>query len=504
MASLGQRLAKRLRCRVASEALFAKMKTTSLMDASIIRYFLRVTFHSHQSHLAHLNLFDMRLNFAWKVQFYCAPPGKYTMSPRLYTRHVKIAIEQVDVIKEESKFSLLQKEFLKSTLPPIQPIALPEWGGEEAMQGRGKCAQGGPDRCPTACGGSCQCKAGWGGDDCSTFMLRMSQLGDSTDERGTDGPLVQVIVGALVQPCEQSPSPCDVVCDVSVTNAQEGRFVKISTSTKDGVQLEVRELVASVQVTISGQYFDEATGGSTGPAFVAGWKDFLDDGDQPFDVLVGPCASEDPRYNGISQNMYPEETSLSVTNKHHPYPMITKIFPDITHINGRQITVTGQQILFNSTVLYGGVKVSEYGNDRAENAYTWRHFNITNIDYPLTLNESRIVDPLLACRACDVLVTEEIQALEGPNSSSTIGELVSADVLLLQMFGQGRLNRLLCDVQDVTDESDRSGLFDFRWVRDREGAGGGEGRMERGSGRRRGKGTVSLASTTNQHQCRHQ
>ena len=114
------------------------------------------------------------------------------------------------------------------------------------------------------------------------------------------------------------------------------------------------------------------------------------------------------------------------------------------------------------------------------------------------------MDPLLACRACDVLVTEEIQALEGPNSSSTIGELVSADVLLLQMFGQGRLNRLLCDVQDVTDESDRSGLFDFRWVRDREGAGGGEGRMERGLGRRRGRGTVSLASTINQHQCRHQ
>ena len=426
----------------------------------------------------------------YMVQFYCAPADQYTMSPRLYTRHVKIAIEQIpDALLSSGDtglgLSLFQEMFLKSTLPPVQPIAVPAWGGEAAMDGRGKCDPG-ADSCPVACGGACTCKAGWGGDDCSKFMLRMSAIGGSTDERGTDGELIQVKVGASIQPCKHLGTPCEVVCDVSISNDKELRFVV------DGAQ----SLLSSTKVTISGKFFDEATGGSTGPAGLAGFKDFVDDGDQKSELQVGPCTSTDPRYNGIPKNMLPSATSLTLINKHISFPIVSEISPDIVHMStGRQITVQGKRLLQNSTVLYGNTTVSDWST--GAKAYTWRKYNHTGrwLPYPMTVNESHVFDKVFDSSLAfeKVLITHEISALFHNSSASKpanletaqattaafdrrsldsfeVGTEEPADKVLLRMFkNTGRFDRTMCTMlEEAGKDADLSGMFNFSWVSDTE------------------------------------
>ena len=43
--------------------------------------------------------------------------------------------------------------------------------------------------------------------------------------------------------------------------------------------------------------------GGGGGQIVAGVKDFDDDGDQRFDVLVGPCRSTDRRFDRLCENL---------------------------------------------------------------------------------------------------------------------------------------------------------------------------------------------------------
>ena len=435
----------------------------------------------------------------YKLQFYCAQTNRYTMSPRLYTRHVKIAVKQIpnaSVLSADtdSGLSKYQEMFLESTLPPVQPMTVPAWGGEAVMNGRGKCDLG-PDSCPASCGGTCVCNAGWGGEDCSEFVLRVSAKGGSTDERGIDGQLVQVMVGGSIPPCKHLEALCEAVCDVSISNNREAGFVDQDRRSKDAVN-GAPSLLASTKVTISGRFFYEAMGGSTGPAILAGFKDFVNDGDQQVELQVGPCTSMDPRYNGIPKNMFPSATSLTLTNKHISFPIVTEISPDIVHMStGRQITVRGQQLLPNSTVMYGNIKVSDWST--GAKAYTWREYNHTGrwLSYPMTVNESQTFDKVLNLSFAlqKISITSEIHALfyqtftkladsalpvahadeeveaalDGDSLNSlAIGMEAPADKVLLRMFtGTGRFNRSMCMMlEEAEPDAELSGMFNFSWV----------------------------------------
>ena len=194
-------------------------------------------------------------------------------------------------------------------------------------------------------------------------------------------------------------------------------------------------------------------------------------------MIAGPCTSKDPKYN-IPKNMHPPAMRLTLKNKHVPFPMITRIFPDSTHISGRQITVTGRQLLQNSTVLYGGIEVSDWGN--STKAFAWRLLNATQDDrvlvshrwYPLTLNETNIVDSLLdsSLDGREVLVTDEILSLTGHGvageAALEVGKLEST-ITLLRNIALHNVNRTMCDMLDESQlDADLSGLFNFSWVSD--------------------------------------
>ena len=55
---------------------------------------------------------------------------------------------------------------------------------------------------------------------------------------------------------------------------------------------------------------------------VIGVKDFVDDGDQRFRVVVGPCKSADVRFDNIGDNL---QSSATFTNLDVPFPLIERV-----------------------------------------------------------------------------------------------------------------------------------------------------------------------------------
>ena len=335
----------------------------------------------------------------YRVQFYCADNG-YTAPPRVLMRHVVIAVSQAPFV---GAIGPLHASLLQHTLPPVQSVAL-RGVGEAAMQGRGRCSADGQDTCPFGCGGSCVCAPGWGSNDCSSFLLRTAVSAKSTDERGTRGQHVELRVGGLIQPCQRSSLPCDVVCEVSVlSGVGEGAFIEqiggarpLPTS-EDGFAGQVngeKPLPTSTRVTISGANFDPVAGGATDGAVLVGVKDFEADGNRTFDVVVGPCSSEDPQYDGIAQNQHPDVTQIALVNAHVEFPVISAIAPGAAHNAGSGITVRGARFLQNSAIMYDGTDVADWGN--TSNAFRWRFLRQTNTSHPLTRSEAEMIDALQA------------------------------------------------------------------------------------------------------------
>ena len=167
---------------------------------------------------------------------------------------------------------------------------------------------------------------------------------------------------------------------------------------------------------------------------VRGVRDYAEDGDQPFDVRVGPCSSDDARFDGMGFPNDAALTTLGFVNTHVRFPIVESLAPDAVHMSGKAITVRGTSLLANSTVrVGGGFPVSYWGAAEAA-PYAWRWDNVTQSSAPYNRYE------------------QDGPSLEWPNS--TVCKVLEYYDLL--------------DGPPWDNLPNVTGLFNFSWVSERE------------------------------------
>ena len=255
----------------------------------------------------------------YRIQFYCPSKGTAsTLPPVVKESHAEIAMSQSP-----------------SAEPTIPPTRAP-LGGTAALEGRGVCDPSGTDRCPLACAGNgaCKCNAGWHSAECESLVWSASLASAVTDENGTTAELVISL--------RKLPS-ADVECDVATEPASEGR--------------------AASPLRI-------AAGDEYAKLLLHGARDFEDDGDMPWKVSIGPCRSADRYFDGDVSNAV--QTAFALTNRNVPFPLVKAVTPDLAHVStGRMVTVTGENMLPNSTVRVGNITVSDW-SDPVDRVWVWR------------------------------------------------------------------------------------------------------------------------------------
>ena len=87
---------------------------------------------------------------------------------------------------------------------------------------------------------------------------------------------------------------------------------------------------------------------------VFGVKDFDDDGDQLFDVLLGPCKSSlSPAYS------FDETVKIASTfNQHYRFPEVTAVIPPSIDMSGGNVVVTGDSLDDLEEVIIDGILVN--------------------------------------------------------------------------------------------------------------------------------------------------
>jgi hypothetical protein len=86
---------------------------------------------------------------------------------------------------------------------------------------------------------------------------------------------------------------------------------------------------------------------------VVGIKDLLDDGDQQFTLLIGPCTSSDARF----QLTRPHPLG-SAWNEDVPFPHVYNVTPATSSLVGQRITVHGRNFDSNCSVSVNGLELT--------------------------------------------------------------------------------------------------------------------------------------------------
>ncbi len=89
-------------------------------------------------------------------------------------------------------------------------------------------------------------------------------------------------------------------------------------------------------------------------ATVSGVPDILDDGPQQFAISVGPCSSDDARFNFD----WVRGRVAFGWNEDHGFPLITKIEPTQSAILGESVTINGRNLDSETSVCVNGWYVS--------------------------------------------------------------------------------------------------------------------------------------------------
>lgn len=164
----------------------------------------------------------------------------------------------------------------------------------------------------------CSCEAGWFDSGCETFAIAADGWSDNTTELGHRAVLALRTV---------YPPRATVSCTARSARPEEATVLATAIEFRD---VERRKVVV------------EPEGGSSGTTELAqvtlkGTKDLLQDGDQPFDVLVGPCTSTDTRF------AFTISISVAVGwNEHVTFPDVGAVEPKTVSLVGEPVSMIGQ------------------------------------------------------------------------------------------------------------------------------------------------------------------
>jgi hypothetical protein len=86
---------------------------------------------------------------------------------------------------------------------------------------------------------------------------------------------------------------------------------------------------------------------------VVGIKDLLDDGDQQFTLLIGPCTSSDARFR-----LARPHPLGSAWNEDVPFPHVYNVTPATSSLVGQRITVHGRNFDSNCSVSVNGLELT--------------------------------------------------------------------------------------------------------------------------------------------------
>ncbi len=165
----------------------------------------------------------------------------------------------------------------------------------------------------------CVCDGGWTGSDCSAFILAATVLGN-TSELGSQALLVFSVAGDV------SPAS-EVRCALQSSRASEARV-------EAELVLEPGQLNQTVRLS--------------------GVPDILDDGAQQFAISVGPCISDDERFNFD----WVRARVAFGWNEDHSFPLVESIEPTQSALLGESITIRGRHLNRETSVCVNGTVVS--------------------------------------------------------------------------------------------------------------------------------------------------
>ena len=178
--------------------------------------------------------------------------------------------------------------------------------------------------------GSCSCSVGWSADDCNTFVFQILGGFSNTSELET---VTEVQIAA--RPAPTAPVQCTIASDRPLEAVLK------------------REAVPFVQIAPPGALASSDDDMAVAAVRVVGIKDLLDDGDQQFTLLIGPCTSSDARF----QLTRPHPLG-SAWNEDVPFPHVYNVTPATSSLVGQRITVHGRNFDSNCSVSVNGLELT--------------------------------------------------------------------------------------------------------------------------------------------------
>ena len=178
--------------------------------------------------------------------------------------------------------------------------------------------------------GSCSCSAGWSADDCNTFAFQILGHFSNTSELQTSA---EVRVAARPAPTAR------VQCTIASDRPSEA--------------VSEREAVAFVRASPQGALASSDDDMMVAAVRVVGIKDLLDDGDQQFTLLIGPCTSSDARFR-----LARPHPLGSAWNEDVPFPHVYNVTPATSSLVGQRITVHGRNFDSNCSVSVNGLELT--------------------------------------------------------------------------------------------------------------------------------------------------
>jgi hypothetical protein len=182
---------------------------------------------------------------------------------------------------------------------------------------------------------------------------------------------------------------------------------------------------------------------------ITGQPDWKSDGDAPYAVRLGPCASADRRFNDIGFPQQPAVTSILLVNQDMPLPFVKALVPSMVHISGRVVTVHGTDFGPDCKVYFCGLVL---GHSAAQpKKWMWVYNNASGRYVPLRS----------AALAAKRYVVRR-------NGSVTIDDSDYNATLCDAMAQEGPLPNCTMDTVDFQQaaDADLSGLLQFRYVSD--------------------------------------
>ena len=190
-------------------------------------------------------------------------------------------------------------------------------------------------RCPNDCSGHgtcdesrgvCSCEAGWFDGGCETFAIAADGWSANTTELGGRAVLALRTV---------YPPLATISCTARSSRPEEATVLATAIEFRD---VERRKVIVE----------PEGGGANLEVAQVTlkGTKDLLQDGDQPFDVVVGPCSSTDTRFAFV--------ISMPVAvgfNEHVTFPDVGLVEPKTVSLVGEPVSMIGHSFAGKRSII---------------------------------------------------------------------------------------------------------------------------------------------------------